>query len=99
MKSPKRHTVFYLELAAACVIFTISCILWGVSLWFQRTFQINFQELLYTMTSPLVGSDTGLVFSCLRACLPHICLAALFIALGIIVRHPVLSVSGPAAAG
>ena len=85
MKSPKRHTVFYLELAAACVIFTISCILWGVSLWFQRTFQINFQELLYTMTSPLVGSDTGLVFSCLRACLPHICLAALFIALGIIV--------------
>lgn len=66
-------------LAAACVVFSLSSILWGVSLWLGRTFNINFQEILYTMTSPLVGTDAGVVFKCLRFCLPHICLAALFI--------------------
>ena len=85
MNSHKRRAGFPLGLAAACTVFTISCVLWGVSIWFQRTFQINFQELLYTLTSPLVGSDTGLVFNCLKACLPHICLSVLFIALGVIV--------------
>lgn len=45
------------------------------------TFNINFQELLYTMTSPLVGTDLSTVFKCLRACAPHICLSALFILL------------------
>lgn len=85
MNSHKRRAGFPLGLAAACAVFTISCVLWGVSIWFQRTFQINFQELLYTLTSPLVGSDTGLVFNCLKACLPHICLSVLFIALGVIV--------------
>lgn len=66
-------------LAAACVVFSLSSILRGVSLWLGRTFNINFQEILYTMTSPLVGTDAGVVFKCLRFCLPHICLAALFI--------------------
>lgn len=66
-------------LAAACVVFSLSSILWGVSLWLGRTFNINFQEILYTMTSPLVGTDAGVVFKCLRFCLPHICLAALYI--------------------
>lgn len=84
-KSPKRRAGSPAGLIAACFIFTLSSILWGVSLWFQRTFQINFQELLYTLTSPLVGSDTGLIFLCLRACLPHICLSLLFISLGVLV--------------
>lgn len=66
-------------LAAACVVFSLSSILWGVSLWLGRTFNINFQEILYTMTSPLVGTDPGVVLKCLRFCLPHICLAALYI--------------------
>ncbi len=68
-----------LGLAAACVIFSVSCVLWGVSVWLGRTFNINFQEILYTMTSPLVGTDAGVALKCLRACLPHICLAALFV--------------------
>ena len=66
-------------LAVACVVFSLSSILWGVSLWLGRTFNINFQEILYTMTSPLVGTDAGVVLKCLRFCLPHICLAALFV--------------------
>lgn len=78
MKS-KRPSGMRAGLAAACVIFSLSSILWGVSLWLGRTFNINFQEILYTMTSPLVGTDAGVVFKCLRFCLPHICLAALYI--------------------
>lgn len=68
-----------LGLALACVVFSVSCVLWGVSVWLGRTFNINFQEILYTMTSPLVGTDAGVALKCLRACLPHICLAALFV--------------------
>lgn len=72
-------------LAAACVIFSVSSILWGVSFWLRMTFNINFQEILYTMTSPLVGTDPGVVFKCLRACAPHICLSALFILLAVVI--------------
>lgn len=75
----ERPACMRLGLAAACVIFSVSCILWGVSVWLGRTFNINFQEILYTMTSPLVGTDAGVALKCLRACLPHICLAALFV--------------------
>ena len=76
---PERPAGKRAGLAAACVIFSVSSILWGVSIWLGMTFNINFQEILYTMTSPLVGTDPGVVLKCLRACLPHICLAALFI--------------------
>lgn len=66
-------------LVISCIVFSISSILWGVSVWLRWTFNIKFQEILYTMTSPLVGTDFGVVLSCLRTCLPHICLAVLFI--------------------
>lgn len=72
-------------LAAACVVFSVSSILWGVSFWLRMTFNINFQEILYTMTSPLVGTDPGVFFSCLRSCVPHICLSALFILLAVVI--------------
>lgn len=80
-RNPERRAGMPAGLAASCVIFSVSSILWGVSVWLGMTFNINFQEILYTMTSPLVGTDPGVVFKCLRACLPHICLSALFILL------------------
>lgn len=72
-------------LAAACVLFSVSSLLWGISFWLGMTFNINFQEILYTMTSPLVGTDSGVVFKCLRACLPHICLSLLFILAAVVI--------------
>ncbi len=81
--NPERRAGMPAGLAASCVIFSVSSILWGVSFWLQMTFNINFQEILYTMTSPLVGTDSGVVFKCLRSCLPHICLSALFILLAV----------------
>lgn len=66
-------------LAVSCAVFSLSCVMWGVGAWLGMTFNINFQEILYTMTSPLVGTDGGVVLKCLRACLPHLCLAALFV--------------------
>lgn len=77
--SPERPAGMPAGLTAACVVFFVSCILWGVSFWMGMTFNINFQELLYTMTSPLVGVDPGVALKCLRACVPHLCLSALFI--------------------
>lgn len=72
-------------LVVACVVFSVSSILWGVSLWLRMNFNINFQEILYTMTSPLVGTDPGVVLKCLRFCLPHICLSALYILTAVVI--------------
>lgn len=82
---PERPAGVTAGLAAACVVFSVSSILWGVSVWLGMTFNINFQEILYTMTSPLVGTDPGVVLKCVRACLPHICLAALFILAAVVI--------------
>lgn len=72
-------------LAVSCAVFSLSSLLWGVSAWLGMTFNISFQEILYTMTSPLVGTDGGVVLKCLRACLPHICLAVLFILTAVVI--------------
>lgn len=90
MKKTKRQrsepqTFMSAGLAAACVVFSLSSILWGVSFWLRASFNINFQEILYTMTSPLVGTDSGVVFKCLLSCVPHICLAALYIFSAVII--------------
>lgn len=81
----KPQTGMTTGLVVSCVVFSLSSILWGVSFWLRVNFNINFQEILYTMTSPLVGTDPGVVFKCLYSCLPHICLAALYILLAVII--------------
>lgn len=76
------HTV---EIVAASILFVPSCVLFGVCHWLNSAFGINFQQLLYTVTSPLDGSNYSIVFSGLKACIPDLFAIAAFIAFGVLI--------------
>lgn len=81
----KGHIWHGIELVISSVLFALSCILFGVCIWLKSVFGINFQQLLYTVISPLDGSNFSIVFSGLKACLPDLAIMVLFIALGVII--------------
>ena len=77
-----RHIWRTAELIVSCVFFAAACILAGVTAWVNDTFDLTFQQILYTLASPLDGSETGVVTDGLKACLPHLGVLALFILTG-----------------
>lgn len=83
--SKKGHILRSVELVISSILFALSCILLGICLWLKSEFGINFQQLLYTVTSPLDGSNFSIVFSALKACVPDLCAMVLFIAFGVII--------------
>lgn len=82
----KRHTWRSVEIVLSSILFSLSCILFGICLWLNSAFGIDFQQLLYTVTSPLDGSNYSIVFSCLRACVPDFVFMAMFIMFAVLVR-------------
>lgn len=67
------------ECVIGCALFSVGCVLFGVSDWIRKTFDLNFQQVLYTVTSPLEGTDMGVVSRGLKACVPELICAAVFI--------------------
>ena len=63
----------------AVLIFILAMILVAAVAWIDKTFGIQFDELLYTMTTPLKGSDTGLVTQCIHASGTQISLVLLYL--------------------
>lgn len=78
----KRHGLRVAELVLGCILFTLACVLTGVTAWVNETFDLTFQQILYTMASPLNGSELGVVLDGVRACLPHLLALTLFILAG-----------------
>ncbi len=70
------------ELAVSCVLFAAASILTGITAWVNDTFDLTFQQILYTLASPLDGSELGVVADGVRACIPHLAVLALFILAG-----------------
>lgn len=62
--------------------FALSVCVYAASKWIGETFGINFEELLFTLTAPLKGADTSLVWDCVRASLPELKLIAVYTLLG-----------------
>lgn len=56
-----------LALLLAALLFVLGCILFAACAWIDKSFGIQFEELLYTLATPLKGSDTGLVAQCIHA--------------------------------
>ncbi len=70
------------ELIIACVLFTAAQVLTGVTTWVNDTFDLTFQQILYTLASPLDGSELGVVADGVIACIPNLLAIALFILAG-----------------
>jgi len=68
-----------LGLVLTVLLSILAFILWAAVPWISTTFGIQFGELLYTMTTPLKGADTGLVVQCLHASGTQITLFLLYL--------------------
>lgn len=73
------------ECVIGCVLFSLACLLIGACGWVKGTFALNFQQILYTLSSPLEGTDMGIVAQGVQACVPELCLIAVFVAVSITV--------------
>lgn len=73
---------YIVEWVIGSILFTLSCVLLGISNWYSTTFDIAFQELLYTLAAPLDGSNMSIVKDCLAAVFPWLCIAVEFALIG-----------------
>ncbi len=55
-----------------CVLFFIGAALIAASIWFRVKFHIGFKELIYTIMSPLKGTESGQFFKALKVCAPPV---------------------------
>ena len=62
--------------------FALSVCVYAASKWIGETFGIGFEELLFTLSAPLKGADTSLVWDCVKASLPELKLIAAYTLLG-----------------
>ncbi len=74
------------SIIAAGILFILAYIIYVVTYWTKSTFGIGLEEIIFTMTSPLDGADSGVVMSALKFCVPKIlavivlCAMAVFLA-------------------
>ncbi len=74
-----------IELIVCCIFFALAVCLAAVCAWIKETFGIGFTELLYTLVSPLNGSDDSTVRSCLHSCIPALKIVIVYIIIAIII--------------
>ncbi|MBQ7715238.1 MAG: LTA synthase family protein [Clostridia bacterium] len=54
------------------ILFFIGTVLLVGTIWYNNTFKVGFKELLYTMISPLKGTESGFIIDALKICIPPI---------------------------
>lgn len=81
MKKPsKRATSIFLSILFG-IIYTIGVAVAVICVWYNATFDMQFKELLYVLTSPLQGTGQSTVDLIVSSCVPPVCvLAALYVA-------------------
>ena len=66
------------------LLFLLGTALLVLSLWYRATYDIEFKELLYTLSSPLKGTGESTITLILTSCLPWVCGAAvIYVAIAI----------------
>ncbi len=76
------HIFFGLVYLSAAVVFT-------VSIWYQRTFDISFSDLLFTLLSPLAGTGESTMSDIFSACAPPvIALLVVYVVAAILLWKP-----------
>ena len=81
-KTGKKHVGRVVELVISCILFAVAAIFFGVTARVNATFDVTLQQILYTMASPLDGSELGVVVDGVVACIPSLIVLALFILAG-----------------
>lgn len=77
-----------ISLVASAILFIISYVIFIVTYWTKSTFGIGLEEIIFTITSPLDGADSGVALSAIGFCLPRIiAVTALFIGGVILARR------------
>ena len=67
-----------LGLALTSLLFIFGAVLYAAVGWMDRTLRIQFGELLYTLTTPLKGSNLDMVAQCIHASGTQITLLLLY---------------------
>lgn len=76
------RTVGYVSVGfALCMAIT----LFAACLWIKSTFNVGIQEILFTIKSPLKGTESGVVEDALKTCLPPIVIGMLLYIIGVAV--------------
>lgn len=75
----KQKKIFISESVFGGFFFSLGALVFAVFIWYRKTFGISFAELLFTLVSPLTGSDEGVVFECLKSCIPALLAILLFV--------------------
>lgn len=57
---------------ASSLIYLAAACGWSAAKWMQETYGIGFNELLYTLASPLKGTGQDVAPACIAACLPYV---------------------------
>lgn len=60
------------SLVTSAVLIIISYIIYIATYWTKATFGVGLEEIIFTLTSPLDGADSGVAISALTFCLPRI---------------------------
>ena len=53
-------------------LFLLGYIIFIICVWSSNTFNVGLDEIIFTITSPMKGADTNLVYDALKFCLPRI---------------------------
>lgn len=65
-----------------CFVYLLSCFIIVVSNWSRKTFNAELEEIIFTLSNPIKGANTDIVYDALKYCLPRL---FVFIALLVIV--------------
>ncbi len=77
------------SLVASAILFIISYVIFIVTYWTKATFGIGLEEIIFTITSPLDGADSGVVLSAVGFCLPRILAVVALCVGGIILNRKI----------
>lgn len=82
MEKRKNKKAKIVLLIVTCFVYLLSYFIIVVSNWSRKTFNAEIEEILFTLTNPIKGANTDIVYDALKYCLPRL---FVFIALLIVV--------------
>ena len=72
---------------AFCILFFLTILIERICSWFNLTFGVSIEEILYTMTSPLVGADISFLDDAVNYCLKGLFFSVLIAIIVIIAEN------------
>ena len=72
MEKRKNKTAKIVFLILACFVYLLSYFIIVISNWSRKTFNAEIEEILFTLTNPIKGANTDIVYDALKYCLPRL---------------------------